>query len=109
GLGDKLVSLFYEHRLHDPVSEVWVARCRAQIAAAMARLEADRAARSTTWWFGERIGHADVAVACMLRFGAEVMADAVGLERHPALAAQCAKAEALEVFREISQPFVPPA
>ncbi|MFN0114390.1 MAG: glutathione S-transferase N-terminal domain-containing protein, partial [Paracoccaceae bacterium] len=42
GLGDKLVSLFYEHRLHDPVSEVWVARCRAQIAAAMARLEADR-------------------------------------------------------------------
>ena len=31
GMGDKAVGLFYERHLHDPVSEPWVERCRAQI------------------------------------------------------------------------------
>jgi glutathione S-transferase len=109
GLGDKCVSLFYERRLHDAVSPVWVDRLTAQISAALARLETDRAARSTPWWFGDRMGHADVAVACVLRFGSEVMPETVRLADHPALAAHCAKAEALPVFGEISQPFIPPA
>ncbi len=43
GLADKAVSLFYEQRLHREVSEAWAGRCRAQIAAALAALEADRA------------------------------------------------------------------
>jgi glutathione S-transferase len=109
GLGDKCVSLFYERRLHDAPSPVWTERLTAQIGAAMARLEADRAARSTACWFGDRIGHADVAVACVLRFGAEALPDAVDLTRFPALAAHCARLEATEVFRDISQPFAPPA
>ena len=46
GLGDKAVSLFYETRLHREVSEVWAGRCRAQIAAVLAVLEADRAGRT---------------------------------------------------------------
>ncbi len=33
GLADKTVSLFYESRLHDTVSEAWAGRCRTQIAA----------------------------------------------------------------------------
>ena len=39
-------------------------------------LEKERAAVKTPYWFGESIGHADIAVACVLRF--------VG-EAHPAL------------------------
>lgn len=109
GLGDKCVSLFYEGRLHDRVSDVWVARCRAQIAAVMARLEADRGARSAAYWFGDRIGHADIAVACVLGFGSAAVPDAVRMDRHPALQAHCARCEALGVFREISQPFAPPS
>ncbi len=43
GLADKAVSLFYEKRLHREASDVWVDRCHAQISAALAALEADRA------------------------------------------------------------------
>lgn len=43
GLGDKAVSLFYEKRLHEKVSAIWVDRCRAQIEATLAVLEAGRA------------------------------------------------------------------
>jgi len=45
GVADKAVSLFYETRLHREVSDVWVNRCRSQIADVLAALEADRAER----------------------------------------------------------------
>jgi glutathione S-transferase len=108
GLADKAVSLFYERRLHEKVSEVWVARCREQITGTLAVLEAGRAAAKSTWWQGESLGHADVAVASALRFLGEAHPDLWNVARHPALAAHSARAEALPVFREISQPFVPP-
>ena len=67
GLADKAVSLIYERVLHPITSEVWVARCRAQIADVLAVLESDRAAKSSSrFWFGDAIGHADIAVACAL-------------------------------------------
>ena len=109
GLADKAVSLFYEQRLHREVSEAWAGRCRAQIAAALAALEADRAGRGGPCWFGDRIGHADIAVACTLRFIAEAHAGLVVMAAYPALAAHAARLEALPVFQEISQPFIPPA
>lgn len=109
GMGDKLVSLFYEQRLHDQASDVWVARCRQQIGAALDVLEADRSSRPGTWWFGEEIGHADIAVACVLRFAREVHSGIIDFSRYPALLAHCERAEALPVFVEISQPFIPPA
>lgn len=109
GLADKAVSLFYERRLHDVTSAVWTARCEGQIGGVLAALEADRASRSHPWWFGERIGHADIAVACALRFTAEAHPGLVDWHALPALAAHCAAAEALEVFQEIRQPFIPPA
>jgi len=107
GLADKAVILFYEGVLHKEKSEVWVARCKAQIDAVLDALEADRAARPTPYWFGDRIGHADIAVACALRFVRDVHPDLYG--HHPALEAHSARCEALPVFVEISQPFVPPA
>jgi len=109
GLGDKAVSLFYERRLHREVSDVWVERCRAQISAVLAALEADRAGRAGDYWFGDRIGHADIAVAAVLRFVTEAHPGLVTLADFPALAAQAARLEALPAFQAICQPFVPPA
>lgn len=108
GLAEKAVSLFYELRLHDRVSEVWAGRCRSQISSALAALQRERAERTDDWWFGERIGHADIALACALRFASEAHPDLV-LGDHPALAAHSARCEELDVFRTISQPFIPPA
>ena len=51
-----------KRRLHKEVSETWVERCRMQIETALAVLEADRAGRKSDYWFGDRIGHADIAV-----------------------------------------------
>jgi glutathione S-transferase len=109
GIADKAVSLFYEKRLHERVSDVWVERCRGQILGALALLEADRAGQPGTVWFGDRIGHADVAVAATLRFLGEAHPGLAPLAGYPALAADAARLEATEVFREISQPFIPPA
>src|SRR5882757_5038916 len=71
GLGDKAVSLVYERLLHRDKSEVWMERCETQIAGVLDALETDRAGRKTTFWFGDAIGHADIAVACVIRFTRE--------------------------------------
>lgn len=109
GLAEKAVSLFYELRLHDRISETWAGRCRSQIAGALAALERERAERIGDWWFGERISHADIALACALRFASDAHPDLVILGDYPALEAHSARCEALDVFRTISQPFIPPA
>ncbi len=109
GLADKAVSLFYEKRLHREVSDAWVDRCRAQIDATLAVLEADRVRRASAYWFGERIGHADIAVAATLRFVGEAHPGLIGLKDYPALRAHAARLEALPVFQKIAQPFIAPA
>jgi glutathione S-transferase len=75
----------------------------------MSVLESDRAGRTGDHWFGDRIGHADIAVACVLRFVAEAHPGLAPMDRFPALAAHAARLEALPVFRQIQQPFVPPS
>ena len=109
GLGDKAVSLFYERRMHKEVSEAWAKRCRAQIGAALDVLEADRASRASDYWFGDRMGHADIVVAAVLSFVAEAHPGLISLGEFPALNAHVARLEALPVFQEIKQPFIPPA
>jgi len=109
GLADKAVSLVYEQRLHHEVSDVWIARCRSQITGVLDVLEADRAARTTPYWFGDRLGHADIAVACALRFVGEAHPGLVASTSFPALAAHAALLEALPVFQTIAQPFNAPA
>lgn len=109
GLGDKAVSLFYEKRLHAQTSDVWVERCRSQIQSVLAVLEAERAASPTPYWFGARIGHADIAVGAVLRFVGEAHPDLVRLADYPALRAHCALLEALPVFEVVRQAFIPPA
>lgn len=108
GLADKAVGLFYEKQLHKEVSQAWVARCRTQIGAVMDALESDRAARKSACWFGDAISHADIAVACALRFLADAHPGLMLAEGHPALVAHARKLEALPVFQAISQPFIQP-
>jgi glutathione S-transferase len=109
GLGDKAVSLFYEKRMHKEVSEAWVTRCNAQIMAVLTVLEADRASRTTGYWFGDRIGHADIVVAAVLSFVVEAHPGLVSLGHFPGLNAYVERLEALPVFQAIKQPFIPPA
>jgi len=109
GLADKAVSLFYEKRLHSAASDLWVERCRTQIAGVLAALQADRASRPGDYWFGERIGHADIAVAVALRFLGEAHPGVAPLNEFPALAAHAGRLEALPVFQRVAQPFIPPS
>ena len=109
GMAEKAVSLFYEKVLHREASEVWTGRCRTQISGVLAALEADSSGRKSDYWFGDRIGHADIAVAAALRFIGDAHAGLVAMAQFPALAAHAARLEALPVFRTISQPFIPPA
>lgn len=109
GMGEKAVTLFYEKVFHNPVAESWVARCRTQIIGVLEHLETDRAARPTPYWFGERLGHADIAVAAVMRFVMEGHPGLITLTDFPAIASHCAGMEALPVFQEVVQPFIPPA
>ena len=107
GLADKGVSLLYERVLRKDQFKLWVERCEVQIGAVLALLEKERAAVKTPYWFGERVGHADIMIACALRFIGEAH-PALFDARYPALQAHSAACEALPPFREIVQPLAPP-
>ena len=108
-VADKAVALFYEEKLHTEVSELFASRCRSQIEATLAALEESRAAAGGPYWFGEALGHADIVAATMLRHLAEAHPGLAPMHRYPALAAHSARMEAMPVFQEISQVFIPPA
>ena len=110
GLADKAVSLVYERVLRpNHPSQVWVERCEAQIGGVLDVLEEERAAISSPFWFGDRIGHADIMLACALRFIGEAQPALFGGTRYPALTEHAARCEALPVFKEIAQKFNPPS
>lgn len=108
GFADKAVALVYERVLHRETSQAWVDRCTGQVERVLDALEADRAARPSPFWFGDAIGHADIAVACALRFAREAHAPIFAGARWPALIAHGDRCEALDVFQSIVQPFNPP-
>ncbi|MET4044062.1 glutathione S-transferase family protein [Bradyrhizobium sp. RT6a] len=108
GLGDKAVSLLYERVLRKEQLALWVERCEAQIADVLKALEAERAKVTTPYWLGERIGHADVVVACVVRFTREAHPLLFEPSRYPALSAHADACEALAPFQEIVQPLAPP-
>jgi glutathione S-transferase len=107
GLADKGVSLLYERALRKEQFQPWVERCERQIGGVLAALEEERAAVDTPYWFGERIGHADIMVACALRFTGEAH-PALFDARYPALKAHAERCEALPPFKEIAQRLDPP-
>ena len=109
GLADKGVSLLYERIMHKETSDAWVARSRAQVSGVLDVLEQDRAARKTSYWFGDAINHADIAVTCALRFIREAHPAVFDEPHYPALAAHAARCEALPPFPEIVQVLIPPS
>ena len=104
GLADKAVSLVYERVIHERGTPAWVARCHAQIGGVLDMLEADRSPRPD-WWFGPKLGHADIAVACVLRFVREAHPDVFDPVGWPGLARHAEACEALPVFASVAQPF----
>jgi glutathione S-transferase len=108
GLADKAVSLFYERMLHPQTSQAWIDRCTAQIADVLEALETDKERRTSPWWVEDSMGHADITAACVLRHLREAHPELWDEERWPALAEHAARCEALEVFQEVVQPFIPP-
>ena len=108
GLGDKGVSLLYGRVLRkEKQLDLWVERCKSQISGVLDVLEKERAAVKTPYWSGEKIGHADISVACVLRFTGEAH-PALFDARYPALKAHSAACESLPPFKEIVQPLAPP-
>lgn len=108
GIGDKAVSLVYERVLRKEQLNLWVERCEAQISGVLDVLEHERAEVKTPYFFGERIGHSDIAVACVLRFTREAHEHLFDARRYPALIAHAKVCEALPYFMEIAQPLAPP-
>ena len=108
GLGDKAVSLIYERMLRKDQLKLWVERCQVQIGGVLAALEKERAAVASPYWFGNRIGHADIAVACVLRFTGEAHPGLFDGVRYPALVAHATACEALPPFQEFVQALAPP-
>lgn len=108
GLSDKVVSLIYERALHRETSDVWIARCQSQIHSVLDVLESDRSRRTSVYWFGGSIGHADIAVACALRILREAHAELTDDARWPSLAAHWQRCEALPVFQRVRQEFIGP-
>jgi glutathione S-transferase len=109
GLNDKMVALIYERVLHQATSDAWISRCETQVGGVLNVLEADHTGRPTRFWFGRHLGHADIAVACAMRFLAEAHPPIHALGRWPALNAHAKRCEALEAFQAVVQPFIPPS
>src|SRR5262249_16080243 len=108
GLADKAVSLLYERVLRKEPSQVWVERCSTQISGVLDAVEESRGAHATSYWFGDVITHADIAVACAFRFVPGSHPGAFDERRYPALAAHATRCEALSAFQDIVQPLIPP-
>jgi glutathione S-transferase len=102
GISDMAVRLFYEQRLHDVPSGMYVTRLSRQIAQTLEALEALPAR-------GPALTQADIAIACMFRHLSECHPALVGKGRYTAIEMHCAKLEALPVFVDISQAFIAPA
>lgn len=109
GMADKAVSLFYELRLHQQTSDLFVERCRAQVTGAASLLESDRTRRPGDFWFGAKIGHADIAIACALRFIGEAHPGLLPPEQFPGTVNHARRMEVLPAFQAIVQPFIPPS
>lgn len=112
GLADKAVSLFYERAMHTTISSSFDARCRSQIGAVLAALEADLASRVSAqqdgpYWFG-RLSHADIAVGCAWRFVIEAHPGLIDAARLPRLHRLTETLEALPAFQAQYQAFLPP-
>ncbi|HLW92493.1 MAG TPA: glutathione S-transferase [Roseiarcus sp.] len=104
GLGlavsEKAVQLHYERSLRPPERqhEPWRQRVLGQLAAGLEGLERE-AMKAQNWLVDEGPMLADITVATAFAFTQTYVSDVVAKSAYPALAAFCARAEALAEFR----------
>jgi glutathione S-transferase len=108
GVADKAVALLYEHVLRKPADRnpIWASRCSAQIKNTLQLLESERRGRPSSFWFGERPSHPDIALACALRFTREAHPELCAASIGPALEAHAARCEAMPAFQAVTQPLI---
>jgi glutathione S-transferase len=106
GFADKAVSLLYESLFRPEPSARWMERCRLQLLSTLELLERERRAHHSEYWFSSSISHADIALACSLRFVVDAHVSLLDLARYPALCALLERCEARPEFRLIYQPIV---
>ena len=109
GAVDKGIQLVYEKifRPADKQHLPWTDRCRRQMEGALSELDARCAAvDARDWLVGERIGQADITLACFCTY----LRDAVPADLAPyaALRARCERIEDLRALREFYLPFDAP-
>jgi glutathione S-transferase len=104
GVADKAVTLLYSSLDLVKASTLWSERCRAQILDTLSVLEADRTARTTPYWLGESLSHADIALAAAYRFCREAHPTLFQPSKFPGLTAQAGRCEALPEFQRVYLP-----
>lgn len=104
GFCDKLIGMIYERRNHETPSASWLGRCEAQAERALCALERERAESERRYWFGERLSHADIAVACAMTFLETADAALAARKAWPALARHRDACEALAPFKAVAVP-----
>jgi glutathione S-transferase len=106
GISDKVVQFYYSTKFSSGADAAFLKRIESQIKATLDKLERDLSSPKRSWCVGERMSHADIALAATLRHFRESVGKDWGFSRWPALIEHAAQCEALEVFKKISQPFV---
>ncbi|HYQ03334.1 MAG TPA: glutathione S-transferase family protein [Polyangiaceae bacterium] len=104
GIADKCVALLYASLDLMQPSQLWTDRCRRQVSESLHVLNAERAERSSEFWFGDALSHADVSLACAYRFAREAHPDLIAPSHFPALTAQADRCEALPEFKAVYLP-----
>jgi glutathione S-transferase len=99
GVADKAVTLLYSALDLMQPSPMWSERCRTQIVESLAFLEAEHGARKSSYWFGETLSHADIALACSYRFTSEAHPGLITPDRLPNLSEHADRCEALPEFK----------
>lgn len=109
GAAEKAIQIVGERvfrplHLHHPP---YVERCRSQMRGALGELDkVCAAAGDRDWLLGDRIGVADITLACFATYAHEAVPEP--LDAFPALQARRARLEALPVFRRYYAPFFQP-
>jgi len=104
GVADKAVTMLYSSLDLVQPSPQFTQRCRTQILETLAVLESERAARSTPYWLGQSLSHADIAFACGYRFTREAHPGLIEPNRFPNLTAQAARCESFVEFQRVYLP-----
>ena len=104
GIADKAVTLLYSSLDLMQASSLWSERCRTQVVESLTFLEAERAKRSSTYWFGEALSHADIAIACSYRFTREAHPNLFAPTQLPSIAALADHCEGLPEFKAVYLP-----